>query len=291
MNKKLRHEFQKGFALSTSGEILAVIDGYRTRALARNELRTFAARLEATALHEKSRVDVARIVNKKSGMEGVRRLSQSQIDRAGEKVDAHLASLTELISEAPRPKAIPRRVLQHIAQGRCTKVEAILLLMYCQRRISQTKPLQRLIEGERYARFRFAELEALSGIPRANLSRALKKLEAKGFLGTVDVAKQNENAYGLCFVDGPLISLVRHRQETRHARRARLRKKTTTPPVPSDNTPTYETTSLRKGYPKRVPKKRQLVTEGRSARCTQNEWERILLRAQQMKAEQMDQAA
>ena len=291
MNKKLRHEFQKGFALSTTGEILAVIDGYRTRALARNELRVFAARLEASALHKESRVDVAHIVNKRSGMDGVRRLSRADIERAGERVDAHLAERAQDISEAPRPKAISRRVLQHIAQGRCTKVEAVLLLMYFQRRITQSKPLQLLKDGERYARFRFAQLEEPSGIPKANLSRALRKLEAKGFLGTVEVSKRNENAYGLCFVDGPLISLVRHRQETRHSRRARLRKEMTTPPVHSDNTPPHETTTLRKDYPKRIPKKRETLSVRETGRCTKEDWERILLLGAQMRAEQMDQAA
>ena len=61
--------------------------------------------------------------------------------------------------------------------------------MYFARRISQAKPLQRLEEDERYARFRLGELEELSGIPRANASRAFARLSERGFLGNIEVAK------------------------------------------------------------------------------------------------------
>lgn len=291
MKKNLRREFQRGFALSTQGELLAVIDAYKNRTATRNELRCFAAKLEKSAMHKESMVDLARIVNKRSGMKGIRRLSHGEIERAGECVSGVLRNGGEFGDEPSRPKAISRKALQHIAQGRCTKVEAILLLMYFLKRISQAKPLQKLDEGERYARFRFSELTELSGIPKANLSRALRKLEEKGFLGTVDVAKQNENTYGLCFVDGPSLSLVRVAQLTRRERRLNRQNETTTPSRDFDNAPPKETTTLRKEYPKRVHNKRGKETLSSSGRCTQEDWDRILRRAAQMKAEFLEQAA
>jgi hypothetical protein len=68
-------EFRDGYAVTSEAKVTAVIAGYKAGKLKRNELRVFAARLEETALHEKSRVELARILNCNSGMKGVRRLS------------------------------------------------------------------------------------------------------------------------------------------------------------------------------------------------------------------------
>ena len=70
--------------------------------------------------------------------------------------------------QGTRTKAVSRRVLQHIAQGRCTKVESIFLLYYFSRRISQAVPKSRLQTGERYARFKFDELEESPMLPLAH---------------------------------------------------------------------------------------------------------------------------
>ena len=213
-------------------------------------------------------------------------MTVNDIRQAQARLEAFLGRHTPQCDDPDRPKAVSRRALQHIAQGRCTKVEAVVLLMYFARRISQVKAMQKLEEGERYSRFTLRELEQLSGSPKANLSRALQKLRHKGILGTVEVAKQNENQYGLLYIDGPLLSLVRSRQ----AVAGRCTTRTTTPPRRNDNAPTLESTTLRKDSPKRIPKKNRGLRSGLPPTSRETEWNRILLRGQQMKEMEMRQA-
>ena len=132
-------EFRDGYAVSTRAEVLRVIAGYRSRRLRRNELRLFAARLEMTALHKKSKVDLARILNCRSGVNGVRRLSNSVIAGATTTLDSFHLEQQWASSGPSRAVLIARRVLRHIAQGRCTSNEAVVLLYYMVRRI---KPVQ-----------------------------------------------------------------------------------------------------------------------------------------------------
>jgi hypothetical protein len=265
--------------------VTAVIAGYKAGKLKRNELRVFAARLEETALHEKSRVELARILNCNSGMKGVRRLRDSEIRGAGNTLDAWLG--TEA-AESSRPVIVSRRVLRHIAQGRSTSNEAVVLLYYMARRVRQAKPLERLKAGERYARFTYGELEELSGIPRANVSRAVARLKDRGWLNTVDVAKQNENVYGQLFVDGALISFSAARRPVNNRGRKKAQDEQ------NDNTPLHETTTLiKKTYPKtRISSFHEEIVEETGRRASLSaEFERIKRRAEQMKAELMRQAA
>ena len=99
MRRKKKHidwaEFKGNYALAGRGELLAIISGYKERLLRRNELRRFAAGLEARALHKKSPVDVYRIVNAGSKEKGVRRLSSAQIDSATERVGKVISSLPD----------------------------------------------------------------------------------------------------------------------------------------------------------------------------------------------------
>ena len=53
-----------------------------------------------------------------------------------------------------------------------------------------------------YAWLTYAELSALSGVPKANLSRDMKQMRDRGFMTTVPAAKQNENVYGQLIVEG-----------------------------------------------------------------------------------------
>lgn len=281
-------EFRDGFAVTTKVEVMAVIAGYRERRLKRNELRLFAARMEQKALHKKSKVDLARILNCKSGANGVRRLSNSPIAAAGSALDSALLEQQRASSGPSRAVLIARPVLRHIAQGRCTSNEAVVLLYYMVRRIRQSKSLQRLKPGERYARFTYGELQRLSGIPRANISRAVARLKRRGWLNTVDVAKRNENVYGQLFVDGPLVSLSGARRPVN--KRTRKRR----PDEQNDNTPLHETTTLIKKYD---PKSKirlfdKEIGEKRPCRLTlSDDFERIKQRANQMRAEWMEQAA
>jgi hypothetical protein len=178
-------------------------------------------------------------------------------------------------------------VLRHIAQWRSTSNEAVVLLYYMARRVRQAKPLERLKAGERYARFTYGELEELSGIPRANVSRAVTRLKDRGWLNTVDVAKQNENVYGQLFVDGALISFSAARRPVNNRGRKKAQDER------NDNTPLHETTTLRKEDPKTgISSFHGKVGEKTGPRVSLSaEFERIKRRAEQMKAELMRQAA
>ena len=107
----------------------------------------------------------------------------------------------------------------------------MFLLAYFMRRIPQRKPMQRLLPEERYARLRYAEFQQWTGVHRGTQSRLLPRLIERGFLNTVPVQKQNENAYGQLFIDGPMVSLARRRQSVHRAvkRRPASRDKRSTP--------------------------------------------------------------
>ena len=284
-------EFKGNFALVTRGEALAVIDGYKRRELRRAELRVFAAELEARVLHKNSAVDLYRIVNAKCELKGVRRLSRPKVDAARERVGQYLNSLPAAAEGAPGSREqkvpVPRKFARHIAQGRCSCSEAITLFYYCLRRVRQVKPMRRLAPGQRYARFTYRGLEGLSGIPRANICRAVARLRVKGFLGTRAVAKPNENAYGQLFVDGHQVTLtpVQDGEVSRVC-------ETTTPPRRFDNSPRRRTTTPRKEDPKNTILRPEAAPLRKVSWGTTNpEMLRLVEKANAMLAEQLEQAA
>lgn len=279
-------EYRGGYSLTPSSDLEAIITGYRDGKLNKDGLRVFAARQEKAALHAKSKVDLSRIVNSKSELKGVKRLRKGVIERVGE-------SLDELLKASPegskRLRCVSRRALRAIAQGRLSCVESIVLLMYFSKRISQTKPLKRLEVGERYARFTYGELAELSGISKANISRAVASLKAKGWISTVWVVKPNENQFGLLFVDGPLLTLI-----PEAARKDRSKppppevNKSATPPAQNNNSPLINLPTLRKEDPKREIQERK---QGSFSHVKNMDWERILARAKQMRENTEEQAA
>lgn len=279
-------EYRGGYSLTKSTELEAVITGYRDGKVNKDAIRVFAARREKAALHEKSKVDLARIVNSKAALEGVKRLRGGVIERVGQTLD-------NLLNDSPRAterlRCVPRRALRAIAQGRLSCSESIVLLMYFSRRISQTRQMKRLEAGERYARFTYGELEELSGISKANISRAVASLKAKGWLSTVWVVKPNENQFGLLFVDGPLLTLI-----PGVARMDRSKppisevNKSATPPAQFSNTPVIKLTTLKKDNPKREI---QESKQGSFPQDLRSDWERIRTRAQQIREQLAEQAA
>lgn len=296
MNRRKRSdvnymEFRDGYVLVNSEELAAIIEGYRKRDLRRDELRLFAAMCEQKGLHRRSKVDIAHIVNCKSGMKGIRRLARGEIEKAQAKVRAILESSPH--GESKRRIAVSRKMLKHAARGRGTSNETIVMLFYCMRRLPQERRLRRLERDERYARFTYRNLEEVSGIPRANICRAVARLRNKGFLNTPWVQKQNENKYGLLFVDGPLVSLSCPRQGP--SRRQKPRSHATAASLDkNDNSPQHKSTTLINDNPK---KNNQIGTYGVFARSAvarasrKTEFERIKQRAEQVRAELVEQAA
>jgi len=159
--------------------------------------------------------------------------------------------------------------------------------MYAARRIGQRKPLKRLLSNERYARFTYRELAELSGVPKANLSRAVASLKEKGLLSTVWIVKQNENQFGLLFVDGAILTLIPGAAKDRsHTER----QKTTTPPRQNDNTPVIVLPTLRKIDPK-IDIQKSKVCDGRGKGPFNSEFERIKARARAIEASLIEQVA
>lgn len=275
-------EFRGGYALVTESALEAIITGYRDRTINKDSIRIFAARVEKSALHSKSKVDLQRILNCKASLEGVKRLRGGVIDRAGVLIDSALNAARQ---GSQRRKCISRRVLRTVAQGKLSCTESIVLLMYCRKRITQVKAMKRLETGERYARFTYRELEELSGISRANISRAVSSLKAKGFLSTVWVVKPNENEFGLLFVDGPALTLIKTAPKNRD--KAPVHEKAT-PPVQKSIPPVIKITTLKKDYPKRDIS----IERARSSSFHLNPViQGIMERAKQMKERLEEQAA
>jgi hypothetical protein len=288
-------QFAGGYAQALDSQLKAVLTGYQRGLLRRNEVRVFAARLEHTALHQASKVSLYRIVNCQSQRKGNRRLSSGEIQTAIETLDSVLSPLQQEC-EAEQPAAIKpvaRKVLRHIARGSATSVEALFCFAYFLRRIPQRKPMQRLQTQEHYARLRYAEFEAWTGVHRATQSRIFKRLVARGYLNTAPVHKQNENAYGQLFIDGPLLSLVRPRQAVH--RQSSATEKTSTPKQDSVNAPTEKKSTLRNLNPKtEILEREKLVArlkDGVFGKHRDLDLQRIACRAAQMADELTDQAA
>ena len=288
-------QFVGGYAQALDSQLRAVLTGYQRGLLSRNAVRVFAGRLEQTALHQASKVTLHRIVNCQSQRKGNRRLSSGDIQTAIETLDRELPSLQQEC-EAERPtasKPVARKVLRHIARGSATTVEALFCFAYFLRRIPQRKPMHRLQSNEYYARLRYAEFEAWTGVHRATQSRILHRLVARGFVNTAPVHKQNENAYGQLFIDGPLLSLVRPRQAIR--RKLWATEKTSTPMQESVNAPTQKKSTLRNLNPKtEILEQERLIhglKNGFLGRHCDPELRRMATRALQMVENLVPQAA
>lgn len=287
-------QFAGGYAQALDSQLRALLTGYQRGLLSRNAVRVFAGRLEQTALHQASKVTLHRIINCQSQRKGNRRLSSGDIKTAIETLDRVLPPLQQEC-EAKRPaasKPVARKVLRHIARGSATTVEALFCFAYFLRRIPQRKPMQRLQFDEHYARLRYAEFEAWTGVHRATQSRILHRLVSRGYLNTAPVHKQNENCYGQLFIDGPLLSLVRTRQV---AKCGAPTKKTSTPPQDLVNAPVEKRSTLRNLNPRtEIQEQERLILElrnGSLGRHRDPDLQRIAVRAAQMVAEAHAQAA
>jgi hypothetical protein len=303
-------QFTGGYAQAIDTQLLALLEGYRQGCIGRNEVRVFAGQLEQAALHKESRVTLYRIVNCQSQRKGNRRLSEGEIQTAVGNLEQLMPCLqaqyeAELRRHErdPQSKPVARKVLRYIARGSATTVEALFCFAYFLRRIPQRKPLDRLQPDEYYARLKYAEFEAWTGVHRATQSRIFQRLVDRGYLNTAPVHKQNENCYGQLFIDGPMISLVRPRQESRRQSRttqqrltghARCEKKST-PPKDLINTPTDKRSTLRNFNPKtEIQERERLVLELKSGylgRHPDPALQRIAARAAQMAGDTHLQAA
>jgi len=286
-------QFAGGYAQALDSQLRAVLTGYQRGLLSRNAVRVFAGRLEQTALHQASKVTLHRIINCQSQRKGNRRLSSGDIQMAIETLDRVLPPLQkECEAERPASKPVARKVLRHIARGSATTVEALFCFAYFLRRIPQRKPMQRLQSNEHYARLRYAEFEAWTGVHRATQSRILHRLVSRGYLNTAPVHKQNENCYGQLFIDGPLLSLVRTRQL---AKRRAQTKKTSTPSQDLVNASGDKRSTLRNLDPKKeIQEQKRLIVKLRNSSLSRHpdpDLQRIALRAAQMVAEAHVQAA
>ena len=286
-------QFQGRYAKVPKTQLRAMLEGYRLGIFRRNEVRLFAAHWEDAALHKESRVSLYRIVNCDSQRKGNRRLSQGQIDSAMAVLNEWLPKLEEKFAgrRQPTTKPVARRVLRHIARGCSTTVEGLFLFAYFMERIPQRKPLQRLKIDEHYARFRYADFENWTGVHRATQSRLMVRLIRRGYLNTVAVHKQNENAYGQLFIDGQMLSLVRRRQSNCRYRSGKSTtapnrcEKRSTPSALLVNSPPQKRSTLINGNPKTEIKTPEMVLdlkESLFAGHADPELRRIALRAAQM---------
>lgn len=300
-------QFQDGYAKVPAIQLRAILEGYRKRLFCRDDVRVFAARWEAAALHKDSEVSLYRIVNCQSAKKGHRRMSRAEIDAATTNLDDMLPQLERQLAQKQEndayqatTKPVARRVLRYVARGGATTVEALFYFAFFMRRIPQRKPLQRLRPHEHYARFRYAEFKAWTGVLKTSVSRLFQRILDCGFLNTAKVHKLNENAYGQLFIDGPMLSLVRQKQSNRRRRRGRS---TTVAPPPKKmpipcrdlgNTPSQIWATAINGNPKTEIKRRETflnLKEGLFAGHADPELRRIALRAAQINEQFLQQAA
>ena len=288
-----RDEFAGNYTLALRKELHAIIGAYRDRLIGKDELRVFAAMLEQRALHKKSKVDMYGIVNAKQSVS--RLLSRTRIVRIVEQLEELLAGVPKGGKKVP----VSRRMMHYVARGRATCSEAMVLFYYCLRRLKQRIRRELLIEGERYARFRYADVSEASGCARATLCRAVARLRWSGYLETVEVQKRSENSDGGLYVDGPRVSL-----SCPTGRGGIRQPKATTPTAVSDNAPRSFSTTLENKDPKTEISNRRghcfrLSSQGgvlvasvvEPSRSAGAEFARIQLRARQMQDSFADAAA
>ncbi len=207
MRKERSSEYEGGFVPIAEGMLLEILaEGKMEKAGHKNLMRVFAAIAEKKKARSK-KLDLYRIANCMADKPGIRRLTKTEIAALKLRVE-QIAERAKKVGRV-RKRPVSRKVLQAIAQGRLSPSECIVALFYASKRITQVKPLERLKEGERYSRFKYGEIQELTGIEKARVGEAVKKLEEKGFLQVLEAHQQNVNLYGLLFTDGWLISLFR----------------------------------------------------------------------------------
>ncbi len=294
-------QYQGGYARVAAAQLQGLLEGYRRGVFRRNEVRVFAGRWEHQALHSDSLVTLYRVINCRSHQKGNRRLSHAAIAAAAAKLDKHLPGLQSTFEQGDGHKTelkpVARRVLCHVARGGATTVEALMCFAYFLRRVPQRRPLQRLKADEHYARFRYAEFEAWTGVRRETQSRVIVRLMERGFINKLPVHKQNENVYGSLFIDGESLSLVRRGQTPRRRyKHAKPRpKKTSTRLADSVNSPPQKTSTLRNINPKTEIEERdgriERLERGALAHHGDSDLRRIAWRAVQMEQQRHLQAA
>lgn len=207
MKTKKSKEYQGGYVPIEEGLLHLIIGEYKNKKSGyKNLVRVFSAICEKKAV-KNEKVDIYRIINCKSKEKGARRLSKKLIDE-------NLNKLKKLIDTPIKPslkrkRPVARKVLRQIAQGLISPSEAIVLLYYASKRITQVNNMKRLNQDERYARFKYADLKEHTGLEKSRIGEAVTKLKEKGLLHVVEVHQSNVNTYGLCFTDGWIISLYR----------------------------------------------------------------------------------
>ena len=304
--KNIRYlQFKGGYVQVKETQLRALLEGYRLGYFRRNEVRVFAARLEFAARHPNcKKLTLVRVLNCNSHRKGNRHLSQSQIDDAAQKLNRYLPSLQvefeaqwRQAEKTPHAKPVARTVLQHIAQGGATTVEALFCFAYFMRRIPQRKVMQRLLPEERYARIKYADFQEWTGVHRASQCRMLRRLIERGYLSTVSVIKQNENAYDQLFIDGQVLSRIRTKQTVRRSveRKSARRDKKATPPQEKVNAPQYKrSTLINVNLKKEIEKEEKFVVglkNGFLGRHGDPNLQRIAERAVQMVENALRQAA
>ena len=289
-------EFEGNYVRVRRQRLETLFAAYKERAIDRTALRVFAARLEHSGLHPESKVDLYRIVNAGSGTKGIRRLTHREIERGLATLDRVLPEIESRL-EGQEPaggelKPVARRFLRHIAKGATSNVESLFLLFYCYRRLRppRGKAMQRLKPNERYARIRYDDLASAIGVHPDTLSRTLTRLQQRGLLNTAMVHKQNENAYGQLFIDGPMVSLTRKRQSA-YRRRYRWKHRIEVKGTRNVNSPRNKTSTLTKNHPKTRNSTNIFSKERGRSFDSDPEIIRMRERARQMKEHFQEQAA
>ncbi len=295
MRRTVNREYQGGYVAIRESILLELIAHYRKRKAGFKDLvRVFAAIHEKKGLPKGSKVDLYRIINCKANQRGCRRLSHSRIITMVQEVRS-IVTAAEEASPKGRKRPVSRKALQAVAQGRLSASEALILLFYASRRITQSKEMQRLNEEERYGRFKYAELRELTGLEKARIGEAVSKLCDKGFLHVVHVHQSNVNAYGLCFVDGWLISLYRTMRECirKVAQKvASAVKKTATAVREKSTTPLHKTAGLKNSNLKTsIQKKKDFELKKGKHESWQDTLARLRKKCDLMQAGSIDQPA
>ncbi|MCO6042676.1 hypothetical protein NG895_02040 [Aeoliella sp. ICT_H6.2] len=206
---KTKREFDGGYC--RTNDVPALIEARKQRAIGKNELRLFFAKLEHRESRGMAPVDV--VLNKHRKQK--KRMTIGQQDAANERLVKALAE-HQPQKEAYRVK-LPRKFVRSAARGALEVSEMVTALCYFLRRMPQRSRRKCLVRSERYCRLSVRTVRKLTGLCHDVIVASLRLLRNQKLIALVWRPMVETSRYGRMFVDGSKISVNYHAPERSRA--------------------------------------------------------------------------
>lgn len=221
---KSKREFDGGYC--RTNQLPALIEARRHRAIGKNELRLFFAKLEHSECKGMAPIDVILNKNRKQKKRMTVGQQQATNDRLEKVLNEHQPQ------EQAYHVKLPRKFVRAAARGVLEVSEMITALCYFMRRMPQRSRRKCLVRSERYCRMSVRTVRKLTGLCHDAIVAALRLLRAQRLIAMVWRPMMETKRFGRLFVDGTKISTNYHEPERSRASApsARIPRTGTVPP-------------------------------------------------------------